>query len=411
MKIWKLERCVGIRECLVFGVLYLGLLTTVCAEESGVPRGPHGGRLIESDGFAVEVSIYERGVPPQFRLFITQKGKSVPLESVRATITLSRLAAEAEVFDFKPAGDFLVSDRVVGEPHSFDVSVHVESGGAVYDWRYKNYEGRVSLSAAQAASSGIESETAGPRELKTTSRIRGKVTPSEHRIAHIIPRFAGLVKEGRKHIGDRVQRGEVMAVIESNQSLQPYEIRSQIEGVVISGHLIVGEYVAENQPVYVVADLSEVWADFLVPFDENTGIRGGQELVVADAGGRALATGTISYVAPYADERSQAQLVRAVLPNPEGKLLPGMYVVADVTTAKRIAPVAIRNSAIQTMREVPSVFVQSGDIYEGRPVELGLNDGEWSEVLEGLAAGLSYVTKNSFVIKADILKSGAAHDH
>jgi cobalt-zinc-cadmium efflux system membrane fusion protein len=46
-----------------------------------------------------------------------------------------------------------------------------------------------------------------------------------------------------------------------------------------------------------------------------------------------------------------------------------------------------------------------------RPVKLGAKNSEWVEVLQGLSPNSEYVTQNSYVIKADILKSGASHSH
>jgi len=50
-------------------------------------------------------------------------------------------------------------------------------------------------------------------------------------------------------------------------------------------------------------------------------------------------------------------------------------------------------------------------VFEVRPVTLGAKNSEWVEVIAGLSPGSEYVTVNSYVIKADILKSGASHAH
>ena len=57
------------------------------------------------------------------------------------------------------------------------------------------------------------------------------------------------------------------------------------------------------------------------------------------------------------------------------------------------------------------VFVKYGNLFEARPLELGENDGKWVEVLGGLSKGEQYVAHNSFVVKAEIEKSSAVHDH
>jgi cobalt-zinc-cadmium efflux system membrane fusion protein len=68
-------------------------------------------------------------------------------------------------------------------------------------------------------------------------------------------------------------------------------------------------------------------------------------------------------------------------------------------------------SALQTFRDWEVAFVNVGDVYEFRPLELGRSDAERVEVLGGLQAGDRYVSTNSYLIKADIEKSGASHDH
>jgi cobalt-zinc-cadmium efflux system membrane fusion protein len=72
---------------------------------------------------------------------------------------------------------------------------------------------------------------------------------------------------------------------------------------------------------------------------------------------------------------------------------------------------AVRNVALQQFRDFRVVFVQVGDTYEVRMLELGRRDREITEVLGGLAPGEHYVTDNSFLVKADVEKSGASHDH
>ena len=377
----------------------------------GQLRGQHGGRLLEKGSFSVELKIFETGVPPQYRIYAYNEGKSISPNDFAAEVSLERLGGRVDNFSFSPVEDFLISEKEVEEPHSFDVNIKVKFKGEEYSWRFESYEGRTTISDKVALVSGLQSEKAESRVVRTLSRVRGKILPSEHRIAHVIPRFSGVVRDSKKHIGDKVEKGEVIAVIESNQSLQPFEVRSQISGTVINGHVIVGEFVPENQWIYVVADLSEVWADFFVPLREQLDIKPGQNLLLTTVSGDKSVEGTISYVAPYADERSQSQLVRVVIPNPNNQLLPGMFVLGDLVVSEHKAPVVVKQSAIQTFRDWQVVFAKYKDIYEIKPVELGKTDGEWTEVVKGLSPGEEYVSANAFLIKADILKSGASHDH
>lgn len=381
------------------------------AAKEDFERGPHGGRLLRDEDFALEVVIFEVGVPPQFRAYGFDRNQPLTSGAVSARIELTRLGGRTERFELLPMGDFLGSLQEVREPHSFDVAVSAQYRGRSYTWSYSSVEVRTVIPQQVADASEIKVERAASRQMRVSHRVRGKILPSEHRIAHVIPRFSGLVREGRKHIGDTVQRGEVLAVIESNQSLQPFEVRSQIAGTVINGHLIVGEFVPENQWVYIVADLSEVWTDFFVPLAERSSVKIGQQVVIPTMSGGSPITGSVSYIAPYADEKSQSQLVRAVIPNRNGELLPGMFVFGDLITDEVTVPVAIKRAAVQRLRDWEVVFVRYGDKYEARPVTLGRVDGEWVEVIIGLESEAEYVSGNSFLIKADILKSGASHDH
>ena len=74
-------------------------------------------------------------------------------------------------------------------------------------------------------------------------------------------------------------------------------------------------------------------------------------------------------------------------------------------------PVAVKASALQSFRDWEVVFMEDGSTFEIAILELGRRDGAWAEVVSGLSAGQKYAAENSFIIKADILKSGASHDH
>jgi len=374
-------------------------------------RGQHGGRLLEDGDVSAELKVYEAGTPPHFRLYLSKSGVVVPADKFQVSARLSRLGREPENITFRSAGEFQESVQEIREPHSFQVQVSIDVNGKSHSWSFDSLEGRTTIPADVAARAGIRTEEVSARVIKTTTPIRGKIVPSEHRIAHIIPRFPGVVREGRKHIGDKVEKGEVLAVVESNQSLQPFEVKSQIAGTVINGHLIVGEYVPENQWVYVVADLSEVWADFHLPLNERDSVEVDQAVEVATGLDSGPITGRVSYIAPYADERTQSQLVRVVIQNSDGRFVPGMFVAGELVTSNESVKAAVKKSALQTFRQWKVAFLNVGDTYEIRPLTLGRADAAWIEVLSGLEPGERYVSDNSYAIKADILKSGASHDH
>ena len=86
-------------------------------------RGPHRGRMLRDGDFALEVTIFETNVPPQYRLYAYLGDKPLPPAEVAATVELKRLDGDVNRFSFKPENDYLTGSGTVTEPHSFDVKV------------------------------------------------------------------------------------------------------------------------------------------------------------------------------------------------------------------------------------------------------------------------------------------------
>ncbi len=379
--------------------------------EEAYPRGPHRGRLLTDGDFAVEVTIFERGVPPQFRAYLYDRDKPLPSSSATLSIELRRLGGRVDTFRFAPQGDYLLGSGEVEEPHSFDATVIAEHDGKTSRWTYASYEGRVQLPASAAAESGVVVERSGPATLRTTLRVNGRIVPNEDRLTHVIPRYPGIVKEARKRLGDPVEKGEVLAVVQSNESLQPYTVSALISGTVIKKHVTPGEFAGEGEDIYVVADLSTVWVDLDIYRQDFDKLRLGQAVRLDAGEGLPPAQGAIAYISPFGAENTQTMLARVVLPNPTGQWRPGLFIGGEVVIAEVAVPLAVRAAALQKLRDWDVVFVRDGDLYEAQPVELGRRDATWVEVVSGLLAGQEYVATNSFILKADVGKSGAGHDH
>ena len=182
------------------------------------PRGPHGGRLLSDGPLQLEVTIYETGVPPQFRVYPLDAG-SKPLRpaDVHLQIELHRLGGRVDRIAFRPEGDYLIGTSVVEEPHSFDVKVLATHGGRQYQWEYSQIEGKVQLGADQRASAGIVLDTVGPRRMVTTLDLPGEVKADDTRRAHVVPRLQGVVTDVFKQEGDRVRKGELLALLNSRE--------------------------------------------------------------------------------------------------------------------------------------------------------------------------------------------------
>lgn len=375
-------------------------------------KGPRGGKLFTDGDFALEMTIFESGVPPEFRVFLSRDGKPLPPDAASVTITLNRLDGEQNVHAFKAADDYLRGDQVVTEPHSFDVEIVANENGKSHRWAFATYEGRTVIEEAAASGAGLGFAQAGPATLRQTLALYGAIQPEPDRVRKVTARYPGLVRSVKRNIGDRVKAGETLATVESNESLQSYAVTSPISGVITERAVNVGETTGD-MPLFVVADYSRVVAELSVFPRDRPQLRVGQAVDIKAADGTQAGTGRITALtsAPGGATPGQMLVARVPLANSEHLWVPGQFLTAHVVTGETKVPLAVANEGLQAFRDFTVVFARIGDTYEVRMLELGRTDGVMSEVLGGIKPGTTYVTANSYLVKADIEKSGASHDH
>ncbi len=381
------------------------------AAQSGYERGPHRGRWLADGSFAIELTIFEDGVPPEFRAYVYRDRRLQDPSGVELEVTLRRLGDRVDRVGFAKRDDYLLGDQTVYEPHSFDAEVVAREGGREHRFAFSSYENRIALEPEQRENAEIAVATAGPATIRDRVILSGRIAPNEDALARVMPRFPGIVRSVWKRLGDSVARGDVLATIESNESLQVYELRSQIAGTVIAKNVAPGDFVSTERELFQIADLSSVWVDLDVYRRDFGRLREGQPLRVdAGDGGEPIDT-ALSYLSPIGSANTQTLLARAVLPNPDRSWRPGLFVTAEVEAGRTPVPVAVSVDALQRVRDWDVVFLAVGNVFEAQPVELGLRDGTHVEIVSGLAAGQEYVAAGSFVLKAEAGKSGAVHDH
>jgi cobalt-zinc-cadmium efflux system membrane fusion protein len=267
------------------------------------------------------------------------------------------------------------------------------------------------MSDSKVAAAGIELLKAGPGVLRDSLLLNGILQPNQEALVQVTPRFSGVVREIKKRVGDQVEKGELLAKIESNQSLTVYEMRAPIAGTIIDRQISLGEYASEQKPSFTIADISTVWVDLSVFRRDLPRVKVGDTVVIDVGDGGPPIEVKLSYISPVGNADTQSALARATVPNEQARLKPGLSVTARLILAVKQAPVVVKNVAIQTMDNRNVVFVRDGDKFEARDVELGARDSEQVEVLFGVADGETYAGKNSFVVKAEIGKGAASHEH
>ncbi|MCF6157517.1 MAG: efflux RND transporter periplasmic adaptor subunit [wastewater metagenome] len=463
---------------------------TLHQEEEDGSRGPHGGRLLSDTDFQIEIAVYERGIPPHFRVYPLYKGHAVDPGKVKLIVELYRLGGRVDVIQFQEEGEYLRSEKIIEEPHSFDVKVVAEWEGNSYRWEYSQREGRVVLSPEALRNSGIIVETAGPVQIRSTRVFPGEIKLNADKVVHVVPRVSGVVVEVYKNLGDAVRHGEVMAVLDSREiaelrseyrasvkwlelvqanfqrkerlwrqrispereylesrqelaeaeirlqevtqklltlgfsqddlnlipekigeNLSRYEIRALFDGTVIEKHITVGEAIGENADIFVLADLSTVWVEVTIYARDLKVVRIGQDVVVRSDIVGIETEGTLTYIAPLVGEQTRTARGRVVIQNTEGLWRPGLFVTVEVIYEEVRVPVGVSADAIQTLDNHSGVFVKYDNVFEFHPLELGRRSEAWVEVLDGISPGEQYAVRNSFILKADLGKAGAVHEH
>ena len=544
-------------------------------QANSIPRGPNGGWLFTEKDLQVEVKIFETGIPPEFRAFITDgAGKSVSLDEVNLTIKLTRLD-RVDTIRFKPMGKYLLGDKTIVEPHSFNVNIHAYWKEKQYEWAFSQIEARVELTETAVKNANITIKKAEPTRIKNQINLPGEIKLNEEKLVHIVPRLDGVVKKTFKDLGDAVVPGDILAIIESReladakinylakgkqvdlsksdfdretvlfastqkllnllhkemdledvyqglkdlqigrnrellipayakmklaksvylreknlftkgisseseylqaeenlksseakylalrekisydgnwavrekkrnfdmeifnlqtakqklfalglvdediknlsqqdeQNFSKYELRSPLGGIIIQKHLTTGEAVKSDDAVFLLADLSEVWVNMAISVMDINSVKLGQSVTVRNDSIGLKAKGKLTYLDSIIDGTSRTVTGRLVIPNPKSKWRPGTFVTLELTLNKRTVPLAVPTRAIQTIRDWSVVFVKYGNLFEARPLQLGESDAEWTEVLQGLNKNESFVDQNSFILKAEIEKSSASHDH
>lgn len=269
----------------------------------------------------------------------------------------------------------------------------------------------VTLSPEVLEEFGIELDVASTGWISRHASLPAEVRPNQDRLAHIAPRFPGIVRDVRKAIGDSVRAGTVLAVIESSASLAPYSLKSGIDGVIIAKHITRGEPVSRETQAFLVADLRDVWIDISVYQKDLRLLRIGQPVLVSAGHGLHEAEGVLSYISPVVDEDTRTATARVVLPNPEGRWRPGMFVTARVEVARDQVEIAVPMTAIETIDDRQVIFVAEGEGFEPRGVRLGRAGGSHVEVLSGLSPGETYVKRGGFTLKAELAREELSGGH
>lgn len=248
----------------------------------------------------------------------------------------------------------------------------------------------------------IQTAPAAAADIRQTVTLYGRVAPHAERVSEVRARFPGVVRSVRHGQGDVVKTGTVLATIESDESLQTYPVTAPIGGVITMRHANVGER-GGDAPLFVITDVSRLWAELSVFPRDRSRVRAGQSVRVRAADGAVQAEAVLARV-DLVGGANQAVLARAALDNSDARWTPGLYVVADVVVDQGPAAVTIPRSALQHVDNREAAFVRTSTGYVPRQLRLGRRDQDRVEVLEGIEAGEVVAHSNTYLLASELAK-------
>ncbi len=194
-----------------------------------------------------------------------------------------------------------------------------------------------------------------------------------------------------------------------------YEIAAPFDGTITKKHITLGEVVKDDTEFFVVADLDTVWVDLQVHQKDVWLIKKGQTVIISAKSSVPETEGVIDYVDPVIDKKTRTALARVVLDNTSRRLRPGTFITANVLVENRNAKLVVSKDILQNVDDKTCIFIKSEHGFEARPVTIGRSNERKVEIVSGLRAGETIVTKNSFRLKAELEKDAggghAGHGH
>lgn len=275
----------------------------------------------------------------------------------------------------------------------------VELAEAAYERAKKLHENGGSISLAQTQRRQQELAAAS-RELQTAQ-------------AQLVAAHNALLLHG-------MTQAQVDHLAETSQVTSRYTIAAPIAGEVIEREATLGELISpDDERLMVIADLSNVWA--LIDIAETRLAQvsiGSPVSLTLPALPHKRVTGKVTYISPRIDSAARTARLRVAVDNADRLLRPGMFAQASVSVntgdaqAQRI--LAVPASAVMEVEGEPSVFMPvtgEANTFKRQPVKVGQRIGMHIPVLAGLSEGDRIVTAGVFILKADLGKASAKHEH
>lgn len=197
-----------------------------------------------------------------------------------------------------------------------------------------------------------------------------------------------------------------------------FVIRAPIPGMISQKDIVVGENVQLADQLFVIENLKDLWLEFNLPNTSNIQLQAGQILNFKTNGSDQNYQAKVQTLNSQADLQTGRLQVRAKVTTQADVLRPNVLVNVFVTDAQAKTALRVQKKALQQVEGKPVVFVieseEKGLVHlKAQPIEVGVSsqDGQWLEVISGLTEGQKYIADGSFLLKSELEKDEAGHEH
>lgn len=197
-----------------------------------------------------------------------------------------------------------------------------------------------------------------------------------------------------------------------------FVIRAPIPGMISQKDIVVGENVQLADQLFVIENLKDLWLEFNLPNTSNIQLQAGQILNFKTNGSDQNYQAKVQTLNSQADLQTGRLQVRAKVTTQADVLRPNVLVNVFVTDAQAKTALRVQKKALQQVEGKPVVFVieseEKGQVHlKAQQIEVGVSsqDGQWLEVISGLTEGQKYIADGSFLLKSELEKDEAGHEH
>jgi membrane fusion protein, heavy metal efflux system len=257
--------------------------------------------------------------------------------------------------------------------------------------------GPVTLTKVQQESIGLQTDKADFHSIDTVLLLNGSVKIDPDRHAHVTTRISGRVEQLLARVGDRVQKGQKLAVIQSRQLGEPpptVDVIAPVSGVVNDRPVTIGDSVEPNTELFHIVDLSKVIVVAQVYEEDVAKVKLDQTArITALSYSTNEFTGQVTFIGLELDPDTRTLPVWLAVDNADGKLRADMFVKAAVLLAKNSDVLTVPKTAVLEEGGEKFVFVRTGDTFNRVDIQPGAEDDRYLEVKDGLVPGDEVVTQ------------------